>query len=50
MEFFELTLILALYALALALLGRRFGIIDPIMLVMGGVAAFLSALCDGFQD
>lgn len=37
MEFFELTLILALYALALALLGRRFGIIDPIMLVMGGL-------------
>lgn len=38
MEFFELTLVLALYALALALLGRRFGIIDPIMLVMGGLA------------
>lgn len=37
MEFFEITLALALYALALALLGRRLGIIDPIMLVIGGL-------------
>ena len=42
METFELILLLALYAMGLGWLGRRLGIIDPIMLVLGGLvlAAF----------
>lgn len=37
METFTICLVLALYAFALKLVGRRLGIIDPIVLVMGGL-------------
>lgn len=37
MEIFTAALILGLYALILAMLGRRFGLIDPISLVLGGL-------------
>lgn len=37
METFTICLVLALYAFILKLIGRRFGIIDPIILVIGGL-------------
>lgn len=41
METFTICLILAIYAFGLKVLGRRLGIIDPIMLVLGGLVLAL---------
>ena len=49
METFTLCLILALYAFALKLVGRKLGIIDPIILVVGGSLLALTDWIDSIH-